>query len=123
MEEWIKEGKRYFRINQVSWWKDEVEQDTEVYNRGLKNMEAVGNKVDLIITHCCCNTTGELIGIDKRDRLTDYLQKIHDTVEYDYWFFGHHHLNRSITNKEICIYQQVLQVYDIRDEEEKTGDE
>ena len=119
---WVKEGKRYFRINQVSWWKEEIEQDLAVYQRGLQNLAAVNNEVDLIITHCCSNDTCKLIGVDDRDRMTDYLQKIQDTVKYNLWFFGHHHLNRSITDKQICIYKQVLHVYDIREHEEKTAE-
>lgn len=119
---WVKEGKRYFRINQVSWWKEEIEQDMAVYQRGLQNLAAVNNEVDLIITHCCSNDTCKLIGVEDRDRMTDYLQKIQDTVSYNLWFFGHHHLNRSITDKQICIYKQVLHVYDIRKHEEKTAE-
>ena len=115
-KEWYRQGKRYYRINQVSWWKDEIEQDSRVYQRGLVNLAAVNNQVDLIITHCCSNDTCQLIGVDDRDRMTDYLQKIHDTVQYDYWFFGHHHLNRTVAPREICIYRQVLHVYDIREE-------
>ena len=89
--------------------------DSRVYQRGLVNLAAVNNQVDLIITHCCSNDTCRLIGVDDRDRMTDYLQKIRDTVQYDYWFFGHHHLNRTVAPREICIYKQVLHVYDIRE--------
>lgn len=118
-KEWVARGKRYFRINQVSWWPQEIEQDPSVYQRGLENLAKAGNSVDLIITHCCCSETCRMIGVQDHDFMTEYLQKIHDHIQYDYWFFGHHHLNRTITPNEICIYKQVLHVFDIRDEEEK----
>ena len=38
-----------YRVNHLSWWKEELPSDEE-YAEGLKNLDAVGNRVDIVCT-------------------------------------------------------------------------
>ena len=110
MYQWRREKKEFFRVNGVSWWKDEIEQDPLVYQRGLDLLEESGNQVDLIITHCCASMTEVMMGMYQHDQLTDYLQKIHDTVDFNDWCFGHYHRNQTVSPHEYCIYEQIVEL-------------
>lgn len=105
-----RQGKYLFRVEGVSWWKDEIEQDDAVYERGLRNLAAYDKKVDFIVTHCTCTGTQAMLGFTARDRLTDYLDRIHDTVSFRYWLFGHYHENRTALPHEYCLYEQIVRV-------------
>ena len=41
-----------YRINHVSWWKQELPSEAEM-EEGLKNLSLHGNTVDFIVSHCC----------------------------------------------------------------------
>ena len=103
-----KQGKYLFRTEGVTWWKDEVEQDEAVYRRGLENLAAHGSAVDLIVTHCAATATQAVLGAFQKDRMTDYLQTVHDTVQFKNWFFGHYHMNRTALPHEYCLYEQIV---------------
>ena len=38
------------------------------------------------------------------DVLTDYLEAIHQRLQYRKWYFGHYHENRGIDKKHILLY-------------------
>ena len=42
-----------FRVNHLSWWKEELPTMEEM-EEGYKNLKNHSDKVDYIITHCCC---------------------------------------------------------------------
>ena len=107
---WVSEGRWMFRVNHVSWWKEEVEQDPAVYERGIRNLKECGNKVDYIVTHCCATSVIRENGYDEANRLTDYLEEIRQTVRYDRWFFGHYHETREFGPKEQCLYEEIRKV-------------
>ena len=46
----------------------------------------------------------------KEDKLTEYFEKIKDNIDFNIWFFGHHHENQKIENKFICLYEQIVQL-------------
>lgn len=50
-----------FRINYVSWWKEELASDEEKTN-GFKNLEKHDYDVDFIISHCCSTSTHNILG-------------------------------------------------------------
>ena len=104
--EWIS-----YRVNHYSWWKEELPSDEEMED-GLKNLEKNHNEVDYIITHCCASSTQETFaaGLYEKDYLTDYLDVIKEKVEFKKWFFGHYHINENISEKEICLYEQIIQI-------------
>ena len=93
---WLRySGKRLFRINHLSWWSEEMPNDAEM-KRGRRNLGAVRNKVDYIITHeTPLSVLGLINPLFKHDSLNDYLEEIKSTVSYKHWFFGHYHDTRN----------------------------
>lgn len=100
-----------YRINHVSWWKEELPSQAEM-DEGLANLQENGNAVDFIVTHCAASSTGALLsnGGYKTDCLTNYLEEIKRTVRFKKWFFGHYHDNRNVSAEEILIWEQIVRV-------------
>ena len=100
-----------YRINHVSWWAQELPSETEM-KEGLNNLEANGNDVDFIVSHCCSSSTQALFGggLFTPDVLTDYLEQIRQTVKYKKWFFGHYHDNKNVNADEILLYDQIIRI-------------
>ena len=72
-----------YRINHLSWWKEELPSAEEM-DEGRKNLQKHNNEVDFIVTHCASSSTAALLshGLYKPDILTDYLEKIRQTVKF-----------------------------------------
>ena len=102
---------RPFRINHVSWWKEELPSEDEM-EEGRSNLKKVNHKVDYIVTHCASSSIQAILsfGMYQRDMLTDYLEEIKNMVEYQVWFFGHYHDNKKITNQDILLYEQIIRI-------------
>ena len=50
-------------------------------------------------------------GSKKMIYLTDYLQKIRESVKYKKWFFGHIHINEDFKEENaIGIYEQIIRI-------------
>lgn len=105
-EDWIP-----YRINHLSWWKQELP-TVEEMDEGRNNLEVNGNMVDFIVSHCCASSTVILLGggLYKSDYLNNYFEEIHQKVRYKKWFFGHYHDNININDKEILIYEQIIRI-------------
>ena len=93
----------------MSWWKEELPSNEE-YVTAKMNLDAHGWKVDYIITHCCPTMISYAIdeGSRKTDHLTDFLQEVDERCEFRYWFFGHYHENKRVTDKHILLYKDIL---------------
>ena len=103
-----------YRINHVSWWERELPNEEEM-KEGLNNLEKQNNKVDYIITHSPCTSLLKQMdggsGLYKCDRLTDYLQKIKETVSYKHWLFGNMHVNQTFHwESSSCLYEQIIRI-------------
>lgn len=100
-----------YRINHLSWWKRELPTEGEMAE-GIENLEANGNHVDFIISHCCAVSTQVLIGggMYKQDYLNEYFEKIRQNVQFKKWFFGHYHDNKNVNTQEILIYEQIIRI-------------
>lgn len=105
-----KERKMY-RINHCSWWKQELPSEEEM-QFGIDNLARNGNKVDFIISHCAPQQIAALIssGLYNPDKLTNYFDKISETVDFNKWFFGHYHDNRNVEKKYVLLYDQIVEV-------------
>lgn len=96
-KQWSKKGKE-FRINHISWWKEE-EPSIEEMERGIQNLKEHGNKVDYILTHACPKSIAELLGVSNPNEITlEYLERISEQVEFSHWFFGHYHDEKRMKN-------------------------
>lgn len=103
-----------YRINHVSWWERELPSESEM-KIGLENLQKQNNEVDYIITHSPYTSLLRQMdggsGLYKSDYLTDYLQKIKQTVDYKHWFFGHVHINQTFQwEKSSCLYEQIIRI-------------
>lgn len=100
-----------FRINHISWWAQEMPRQEEM-DFGLKTLADNGNKVDYIVSHCCPQEIASIFshGSYKPDQLTQYFNKIRDTVDFKLWLFGHYHFNDKILDKYVVLYEQFVRV-------------
>lgn len=104
--------KYLWRIKGVSWWEQEIEQDPAVYERGIKNLEAVNYDVDFVWTHCCPTHVAWGLGFsEKHDRLCEYFEEIDRKLpEKTIWLFGHYHTNKTVEYHRHCLYEQIIQI-------------
>ncbi|MGN0325866.1 MAG: metallophosphoesterase [Lachnospiraceae bacterium] len=101
-----------YRINHVSWWKEELPNEEEM-QEGRNNLQQHNYKVDYVITHCA--STGIQNQLDKGpgqlfqpDILTDYLQELEDKLEYRHWYFGHYHMDLDVDEKHSLLYSSII---------------
>ncbi|MCQ2500160.1 MAG: metallophosphoesterase, partial [Lachnospiraceae bacterium] len=104
----LKKKRIPFRINKVTWWKEEMPSQSEM-EEGLQNLALHGNKVDFIVTHCCASSTLAQFGMGfyKPDYLHRYLQRVKEKCTYKKWFFGHYHQNKNVGDREILLWEQI----------------
>jgi predicted phosphodiesterase len=114
IKQWNKDYSKIFRVNHLSWWKRELPNQEEM-NNGIKNLELNNNKVDYILTHCPYTSLLKQMdggsGLYESDVLTDYLQRIKQTVDYKQWLFGHMHINQNYYwERATCLYEQITRI-------------
>ena len=97
----------------TSWWPEEIPSNAEMYY-GEENLNRVGNRVDFVITHECPTKIYRKIYAAHKVVmpyvLTEYLQVLDEQIEYDKWYFGHHHIDKVIDEKHIALYQNVIKI-------------
>jgi hypothetical protein len=104
----VKKGKWRFRVNGLSWWKEELPSKEEM-EHGIDTLEKHNWSVDYIITHSPPSSIIELIGNGQyqQDILTEYLEEIRSKLDYKYHIMGHMHVNQRINDKDILLYDQI----------------
>lgn len=109
---WKRDPEKQFRINKISWWKQEMPSEQEM-QEGIRNLEKWNWKVDYIVTHDCSDSTKEFLGDGAYacDELSSYLEEIQRRVQYKKWFFGHLHDDRAVNDKEILLYDQIVRIW------------
>ena len=108
--QWSKNPFKMFRVLGVSWWKEELPTEEEMYE-GIKNT-LKNNKVDFVFTHCCPTTTQLFLNSRySSDVLTDYLENMRVRLDFKRWYFGHYHVDKAVNDKEIAVYNQVVQIW------------
>lgn len=105
----LKKNHMNYRILNESWWEHELPSKEEM-EEGLNNLAKYDNKVDIIISHCCSNITQSNFGVKGRDILTDYFDKIEETVEFKHWYFGHYHQDRILDEKHTILYHSLKEI-------------
>lgn len=101
--------KRILRNGQQSWWEEEIPSDKEFY-RGFNNLNKVNNKVDIVISHDAPDHILDMLSsYMTHNRLSNYLEIVSKQIEFKHWYFGHHHIDRVITDDKGKIYNAVYQ--------------
>lgn len=109
-----RKGKYKYRVNHESWWKEEMPSKEEM-DYGIENLKKHNYKINFIISHDCPSSIMELL--DRYtddyeiDDLTEYFETISNITDFNIWFFGHHHEDKKLNNKFICLYDQIVKLY------------
>ena len=111
IKKWQKDPCKLFRVNNISWWKEELPTDEEMKN-GLDNLKKHNNKVDFIITHSPAASIIAMLGAGfyEQDILTKYLEDIRIQTDYKYWFSGHMHIDKQINTQDFILYDQIIRI-------------
>ena len=103
--------KNLWRIKNVTWWEQEIEQDPEVYERGIKNLEEAGDDLDFVWTHCCSRNTAAMMGFTENDKLVKYFNKVEGRIpDKTRWYFGHYHRDALVSRHHECVYQKIFRI-------------
>jgi len=107
----MEENGLFYRTAYEDWWPNEISSESE-RREGLTNLNAVGNKVDFIITHCAPQSIQNEIYRGKviTDEQAEYLESIKRDISYKKWFFGHYHSNRVWDDTFYLIHEEIKQI-------------
>ncbi|MGN0483198.1 MAG: metallophosphoesterase [Lachnospiraceae bacterium] len=114
------QSRKPFRIKHETWWPQELPSSEEL-KEGKRNLRRVNNQVDYVITHCGSNRMQEALGLYhiqtrqpvewyKQNCLTDYLEELEETLQYQHWFCGHYHEEVQLDAKHTILYQSVIPI-------------
>lgn len=104
-----REGKYLYRINRVSWWKQEKPTSKEL-DYGRKQLEE--NKIDYIITHMTSIENERKLGIYYNN---EWGYEFHDFLnsfklyDYKHWYFGHYHRDVQFNDCTV-IYNKIQEL-------------
>lgn len=111
IRKWNYDYSKLFRINGISWWKEEMPSEEEMQH-GMDSLDSVNWNVDYIISHDCPTSTfAELWQKPcEGNELNTYLEDIKRKCNYSQWLFGHHHYDKKINEKDIVLYEQIVRI-------------
>ena len=102
-------GRKWFKGEQLS--ADEMEAISKKYK---------GDHFNLVLTHTCPRswqpTDLFLSGIPQSsvdNSMENWMEEFKDTIDFDYWLFGHYHDDRNVNNKSdmLCVDIKELNCY------------
>ena len=101
----------YFRVNHLSWWKEELP-SAEEYRTARETLDRANWDVDYIITHCAPTSIQAIAGNPTHtpNALTDFLEEVSQKCRFKLWFFGHYHNGLVIKQKYILLYHEIVQL-------------
>lgn len=107
--DWTRAGK-LFRVNHESWWAQELPSREEM-ERGRKNLEDYGNRVDFVISHCLPQTLVHIFFRGEADVLTMYFNDLmQNGLQIGSWYCGHYHIDRWLMNKFRVLYDDIIRI-------------
>ena len=96
----------------VSWWAQEIP-SREEFDLGLENLAKHNNRVDYIVTHDVPDKILDTLSHNnyKHNIVTNYLEVLRTTVNYNHWFSGHYHIDKDFDEDGISIlYNRVVTI-------------
>ena len=103
---------RDLRVEGKDWWPEEVP-DAAERQAAWDRLDAIGWRVDYVLTHeAPARLFGTLNpkvsgGRPAVDDFARWLQEIADWLDFERWFFGHHHQNRFDLGRYTCLFDAV----------------
>lgn len=105
-----KQGKYMWRVNHISWWKEELPSDEEC-EEGMENLRKHDFHVDYILSHTPPTSVFLQIVSGEPDATNKYLQTVKDMTDYKQWYFGHMHTDTSFyADNCFAMYHSIMQV-------------
>lgn len=102
---------KYMRVENVSWWKQEMPTDAE-YRQASASLAEHGKCVDYIITHTAPSEIIRRMGRfpDAHEQeLCGFLEWVMHETKFKKWFFGHWHEDMTVLDKFRAIYFDILE--------------
>jgi len=99
-----------FRTYGKSIWAEELPSPEEM-ERGRRALDAVGWKVDYVLSHSLPQRIQDLLfaGLDYWDNaLTRYFDEVDARLEYTTWFTGHYHKSRLFDWKYYLLFHNII---------------
>lgn len=101
------------RFDNESWSRDEIPTQVELLE-GADNIENVGCKVDVILTHePPSNIKGFLmLKSNERTRVTAlnaYFEQLAKSCKFDKWYFGSMHMDKHISSTHIAVFNNIVE--------------
>ena len=113
----LRNARKFFRINHVSWWEQELPTDGEI-NAAYETLCAHGKKVDYVISHCAPTELQRRIqakigdNTHPENELTAFLQWIYDECQFKHWYCGHYHQPMNIEQNFHVLYEEIVPLGD-----------
>lgn len=103
---------KHLRIEGKNWWSDEIP-SYEMFEYAANNLRAHSMKIDYILSHTTSNRTIQKFDkwFPKFDPVTNFLDKfVEEEVDFRANLFGHFHQDRTIDNKHILLYNDIIEL-------------
>lgn len=103
-----------FRKKGISFWEQEMPNSQEMQH-GRENLEKINWQTDIIITHTLPHhLQAKLFKHQdyKNNALTKYFDEIETKLNFKFWFSGHYHISKSLDEKHVLVYHNILQLTD-----------
>lgn len=104
-----------------NWWKDEMPSEDE-FHEAISNLKKKDYTVDFVISHDC--PTSWMGGTKSSSKLmyegfivsdsNTYLEKIAEKIKFKHWFFGHYHVDVSLSPVATELFQKIVNIEDYR---------
>ena len=98
------------RTEGKNWWKDEMPSEKE-YSTAEENLKKNNSEFDYLITHSAPTSIQDKIAPTYEiNQLTDFLEKIKNSVACKKWFFGHYHKDVEVDEKFTAVFDKIYKI-------------
>lgn len=96
-----------YRTEGINWWEKEMPSKEE-YEIAERNLDAIGWRVDYIITHCAPSSIQRSLSDEyEENELTEFLEMVKNKTKFIKWYFGHYHVDRQVDEKYVCLFNDI----------------
>ena len=99
-----------YRIEGKSWWAEEMP-NAEEYTNAENNVQKNNFRFDYVITHSAPTSIQmEFAPTYEVNELTEFLEKIKNSIVFKKWFFGHYHKDAEVNEKFTSVFDKVYKI-------------